>query len=96
LDEGVNMLEFINKLLAELTGFDFWLAAILFVIGLAGWYYLSLTKKAGRETAKRQLLFAGLIVVIGISGIAVHHLFFEPNYKFPNGVAGILVLRSDT
>jgi hypothetical protein len=25
------MLEFINKLLAELTGFDFWFAAILFV-----------------------------------------------------------------
>lgn len=87
------MLEFINKLLAELTGFDFWFAAILIVIGLAGWYYFGQSKKAEQQIAKRQFRFVGLITVIGIFGIAVHHLFFEPNYTFPNGVAGILVLR---
>jgi uncharacterized membrane protein YuzA (DUF378 family) len=87
------MLEFINKLLAELTGFDFWFAAILFVIGLAGWYYFGQAKKTERETAKHQLWFAGLMVLVGIAGIGAHHLFFESDYTFSEDVAGILVLR---
>lgn len=87
------MPEFINKIFSELAGFDFWFAAVLFVIGLAGWYYLGLTKKTERETAKHQLRFAGLMVLVGIAGIGAHHLFFDSDYTFSKGVAGILVLQ---
>ena len=87
------MPEFIDKILSELAGFDFWFAVVLSVIGLAGWYYLGQTKKTERETTKRQLIFAGLIVLSALAGIGAHHLFFGSNYTFPEGIAGILVLR---
>jgi len=87
------MMEIINKLINELTGIDFWIAASALIIVLARWWYLSKTKKADQKIAKRQIAFAVVMTIITVSAIVVHRLFFSPDYTFPQDVAGILVLR---
>jgi len=56
------MMDIINKFMAELSGFDYWFALILLVIGLTGWFYLG-KKSAEKETAKRQIKFVVLVAV---------------------------------
>jgi len=87
------MIEIVNKLLDQLTGIDFWIAASALIIILARWWYLNKTKKAEQKIAKRQISFTVVMTVIAVLVIAVHRLFFSPNYTFPKDVAGILVLR---
>jgi len=87
------MIEIVNKLLDQLTGIDFWIAATALVIVLARGWYLNKTKKAEQKTAQRQISFAVVMTIIAFLAIVVHRLFFSPDYTFPEGVAGILVLR---
>jgi len=87
------MMEIINRLLDKLTGFYFWFALVLLIIGLAGWFLLGQTQKAEQETAKRQLKLAGLIVAVYFLGVFVYSMIFSPSYTFPEDVAGILVMQ---
>ncbi|MDZ7290622.1 MAG: tetratricopeptide repeat protein [candidate division KSB1 bacterium] len=87
------MLGIIDKILNKLTGFDFWFVMMLLIIGLAGVYYLGQTIKESEKKAKSQLLFIGTLILIGMSEIAIHQLFFSPIYIFPQDTAGILILR---
>jgi len=89
------MLEIFEWIVDKLSGFDFWFFIILLAIGRVGWHYLGLPKKKTTEhkTFKRQLLFAGSLVVIFVLGIYLHRLYSSLDFIFPTDVAGILILR---
>ena len=62
------------------------------VLGAAGWHYLSKTEK---KTLIQQMVLVVFVAALALTVIAIHHLFFAPDYRFPKAVAGVLVLRLD-
>ena len=87
------MMTILDRILAQLSGFDLWFAIILLIIGLAGCYYIGETVQAGNKKVKFQFLLIGVLVLVGILEIALHAIFFSPISIFSAEVTGILVLR---
>lgn len=87
------MMAILDRILAQLSGFDLWFAIILLIIGLAGCYYIGETVQAGNKKVKSQFLLIGTLVLVGILEIAIHAIFFLPISIFSEEVTGILVLR---
>lgn len=87
------MMSIFDKVLAQLSGFDFWFAMILSIIGLAGCYYLGETIPEKSKKVKSQFSLIGALVLIGLLEITIHSFFFSPPSTFSKDVAGILVLQ---
>ncbi len=87
------MLGIVDRILTQLTGFDFWFVLGLVAIGLGGVYYFGQTVEESNKKAKFQLLFVGALFLIGVFEITIHQLFFSPYYIFPREAAGVLILR---
>ncbi|MGH7597085.1 MAG: hypothetical protein ACREOI_12080, partial [bacterium] len=87
------MLGIVDRILTQLTGFDFWFVLGLLAIGLGGVYYFGQTIEDSNKKAKFQLLFVGALFLIGVFEIMIHQLFFSPFYIFPRDTTGVLILR---
>lgn len=71
------MIEIIKFILEKLTGFDLFFVIVLSIIGLGGWYYFGQAiNNSKKKRAKYQLMFAGTIITIAASGLALNHLYF--------------------